>query len=156
MSPWPSIAQLVEQWTVVVVEIHLSLVRFRLEGPFFCFLFPFFSLHYNLIVITIVGCMFVPLGIFSLLYIFFLSLMPLAMHITLIVERSIHYYYHAVFHREKFKLTKITQVFYYEIISLLCYSVYYWFYTLPTDYSSVLVTKSEINFVMQVTCLKYL
>ena len=30
----PSIAQLVERWTVVAVDIHRSLVRIRLEGFF--------------------------------------------------------------------------------------------------------------------------
>ena len=34
----PSIAQLVERWTVVVMVIHRSLVRIRLEGLFFLFL----------------------------------------------------------------------------------------------------------------------
>ena len=38
----PSIAQLVERWTVEVMEIHRSLVRIRLEGLFFFFCFVTF------------------------------------------------------------------------------------------------------------------
>ena len=36
----PSIAQLVERWTVVEVVIHRSLVQIRLEGFLFLFLSP--------------------------------------------------------------------------------------------------------------------
>ena len=39
----PSIAQLVERWTVVVEVIHRSLVRIRLEGYFFS---PFIHCHF--------------------------------------------------------------------------------------------------------------
>lgn len=43
VSRHPSIAQLVERWTVVgyQTEIHRSLVQIRLEGVPFCFFFIF-------------------------------------------------------------------------------------------------------------------